>query len=66
LNKASDYQEHARHCRILAANAANQEHRGMLSKTASIWESLARDSEARAARQNRISDKEAGIEASTT
>jgi hypothetical protein len=60
LKKASEYQERARRCRILAASAANREHRGMLSKTASIWESLANDSEEREARQHRISDVEAG------
>jgi hypothetical protein len=66
LEKASEYQEHARHCRILAANAANREHRGMLSKTASIWESLSKDREVRQARQQQISNLEAENVATTT
>ena len=66
LKKASEYQEHALHCRILAANAANREHRGMLSTTASIWESLAKNREVREARQQPIGNLEVGIDVSTT
>jgi hypothetical protein len=66
VKKISEYLEHARHCRILAANAANREHRGMLSTTATTWESLAKDREMRLAREQPISDLAAGDDTSTS
>ena len=54
LRKASEYQEHAKECRLLARTAVSPEHKVMLEKMAQTWESLARDRLERIARTQRI------------
>ena len=58
MKKAAEYLEHAHQCRILAASATNPKHREMLSHTATIWESLARNREQRLARQQTTDNRE--------
>jgi hypothetical protein len=54
MKKATEYQEHAAECRMLAA-AAKPEHREMLLKMAETWESLAQGREEHVERRKRVS-----------
>jgi hypothetical protein len=42
LQKATEYRDHARECRALAANASRSDHKAALIAMAETWESLAR------------------------
>jgi hypothetical protein len=42
LQKATEYHEHARECRALAANVSRPDHKAALIVMAETWESLAR------------------------
>lgn len=54
LQKASEYRQHAKECRELAHLTGSAEQRAMLEKMAQTWEGLAKQSEIRRARQQRI------------
>jgi hypothetical protein len=43
LKKASEYQQHAEECRLLARNAVSPEHKAMLENMAQTWEGLAEE-----------------------
>lgn len=46
MKKGSEYRQHARECRALAATMESEDQRGQLLQMAEHWESLARDREA--------------------
>ena len=50
MKTVSEYREHAEECRRLAQSIANAEHKAALESMAETWESLAREREARLAR----------------
>lgn len=43
MKKASEYRQHARECRRLAAQMPSPEHRDQLNEMAEHWDRLARD-----------------------
>jgi hypothetical protein len=56
MKKASEYLEHARECRGLAARAATDEQRQMLLKMAQTWATLAHERAARVAQKRRLQE----------
>ena len=54
MKKASEYHQHGKECRELAARSGNAEHRAALIKMAETWENLARNRAAHVARLRRI------------
>jgi hypothetical protein len=50
VKKASEYREHAKECRALAAQAVSDEHRKQLAAMADTWDSLALEREKVAAK----------------
>ena len=50
MKKGSEYRQHARDCRALAATMESEEQRGQLLQMAEHWEMLARDRQALIAR----------------
>jgi hypothetical protein len=50
MKKGSEYRQHARECRALAASMQSDDQRGQLLQMAGHWEALARDREALIAR----------------
>lgn len=54
MKKVSEYHQHGKECRELAARSGNAEHRAALIKMAETWENLARNRAAHVARLRRI------------
>lgn len=57
MKKASEYRQHGKECRELAARSSNSEHRAAminLIKMAETWDKLARNRAAHVARLTRI------------
>ena len=54
MKKASEYHQHSKECRELAARSGNAEHRAALIKMAETWENLARNRTAQMARRKRL------------
>jgi hypothetical protein len=52
VKKASEYRQHAKECRTLAAQAVSDEHRKQLSAMADTWETLALEREKIAAKDS--------------
>lgn len=52
VKKASEYRQHAKQCRTLAAQAVSDEHRKQLSAMADTWETLALERERTAAKED--------------
>ncbi len=49
VKKASEYRQHAKECRTLAAQAVSEEHRKQLAAMAETWDTLALEREKTAA-----------------
>jgi hypothetical protein len=56
MKKASEYHQHARECRNLAAGAKTEAQREMLLKMAETWDKLGNEREARVAQRQRLHD----------
>jgi hypothetical protein len=52
VKKASEYRQHAKECRALAAQAVSDEHRKQLAAMADTWETLALEREKVAAKDD--------------
>ncbi len=52
VKKASEYRQHAKECRTLAAQAVSDEHRKQLAAMADTWETLALEREKTAAKES--------------
>jgi hypothetical protein len=52
VKKASEYRQHAKECRTLAAQAVSEEHRKQLSAMADTWDALALEREKTAAQNS--------------
>jgi hypothetical protein len=53
LKTVAEYREHAEQCRKLAESVISEEHKAALKSMAETWESLAREREARLAREKK-------------
>jgi hypothetical protein len=52
VKKASEYRQHAKECRTLAAQAVSDEHRKQLAAMADTWDTLALEREKIAAKES--------------